>query len=604
MTNTRTNDASKKRSIHSKGRKNTHSNDSKKTTKKVHTRRHEKKVEPVKGDNIRVVHLGGVEEVGKNMMFIEYGDEIVISDCGFNFVGEETPGVDYIIPNTKYLEENKDRIKGIFITHGHLDHIGGIPFIANRIGNPPIYAGRIATLLIKKRFAESPELKLPEMHDVKPGDKIKFKNLAVNFFEVYHSIPDAMGLSVETPHGNIVITGDLRLEHKEGNVAESEEKKWTKIGENKNLLLIADSTNIELPGFSIPEKTVVENLETVIKNIKGRIIVGTFASQFERMIEIIKIAEKYGKKIVTEGRSIKTNIEIAKIAGLLTPKNDTIIAPQDINKYPSDKILILATGAQGEEFAALMRMATKKHKFIQLNERDTVVLSSSIVPGNELSVRKLLDNLYRHDLTVITYKISDIHAGGHGRSEELKWINKKVNAKFFMPGYGNHSMLKIHANMAKSIGVPAENIVVPDNGSITEIHDKGEKIVVLKEKVPSNIVMVDGFSIGDIQEVVIRDRQTLAQDGIFVVIATLDVKTGKLRKSPDIISRGFVYLRESQELLQKARHLIKKTVEDDAKGMHPVDFEIIKKDITDNVGRLLLKSTDKRPIVIPVVLGV
>ncbi|MBU4480289.1 ribonuclease J, partial [Patescibacteria group bacterium] len=324
----------------------------------------------------------------------------------------------------------------------------------------------------------------------------------------------------------------------------------------------------------------------------------------ERMVAIIEMAERHNKKVILEGRSIKTNLEIAILAGILKPRKDTLIQPKDMNDYPPDRILILATGAQGEEFAALMRMSTKKHKFIQLNKRDTIVLSSSIVPGNELSVQKLMDNLYRHDLKIIHYQVEDIHSGGHGRQEELMWAAKIVNAKYFMPAYGWHSMLKVHAQAAKDNGIKEENIIVPDNGSIIEIQDKGEKIVVLKEKVPSNIIMVDGFSVGDIQEVVIRDRQTLAQDGIFVAIATLDLSTGKLRKSPDIISRGFVYLRESQDLLQQARRVIKKTVEESAEGMKPINFDLIKKEITDNVGRLLLKKTDKRPIVIPVILGV
>ena len=289
---------------------------------------------------------------------------------------------------------------------------------------------------------------------------------------------------------------------------------------------------------------------------------------------------------------------------MLNPRKETLIAPQDISNYPPDKILILATGAQGEEFAALMRMATKKNKYIQLGKRDTIILSSSIVPGNEISVRKLKDNLSRHDVKIINYQVSDVHSTGHGNAGELAWINKMVNAKYFMPAYGHHSMLKIHAEVARSVGMKDENIIVPDDGSIVEIQDGGKKIVVRKEKAPSSIMMVDGFSVGDIQEVVIRDRQTLAQDGIFVAIATVDVNTGKLRKSPDIISRGFVYLRESQELLQQTRKIIKKTVEDGAEGMRPINFETIKKEVTDNVGRFLLKKTDKRPIIIPVILGV
>jgi ribonuclease J len=567
-------------------------------------KRESPKVSSINKDTIRIIPLGGVEEVGQNMLVLEYGDDILVFDCGFQFVSEETPGIDYIIPNTKYLEQNKHKIKALILTHGHLDHIAAIPYIIEKIGNPPIYGRNLTNIMVQKRMEEFPRVPKLDLKIVNPGEKLRIGNLGVKFIETTHSIPDSMAISVETPYGNIVITGDLKLDHKDGVPSDKEQKNWGEVGKDNNLLLIADSTNVEKPGWSIPEKNIIDNLENLIKDVQGRIIIGTFASQFERMIKIIQIAEKYNKKVVTEGRSIKTNIEIAKLAGLLNPKKETLIQPQDMNNYPPDKILVLATGAQGEEFAALMRMALKKNKYIQLNKRDTVILSSSIVPGNEISVRKLKDNLYRHDLKIISYQVSDVHSTGHGNAGELAWINKTVGAKYFMPGYGNHSMLKVHAEVARSVEMKDENIIVPDDGSIIEITDKGNRISISKEKAPSNVVMVDGFSVGDMQEVVIRDRQTLAQDGIFVVIATLDLKTGKLRKSPDIISRGFVYLRESQDMLQQARNIVKKTVEEDAKGMKPIDFDIIKRDITDSIGRFLLKKTDKRPIVIPVVLGV
>lgn len=584
---------------------NTKKVDVKKTNKKrIFVKKNDPKITPIAEGNIRIIPLGGVEEVGQNMTIIEYGNDILVFDCGFQFVSEETPGIDYIIPNTKYLEQNKHKIKALIITHGHLDHIAAIPYIIHKIGNPPIYAGNIASLLIKKRMTEFPHLPAIDIKTVYPRDKFRFNNLGIKFFEVTHSIPDSMGISIETPYGNIVVTGDYKLEHVNGIPTEKEEKNWGEIGKDKNLLMISDSTNAEKPGWSIPENYIRDNIEKIIKNTEGRIIIGTFASQFERMIAVIQMAEKHNKKVVLEGRSIKTNLEIAMLADILKPKKDTIISAKDIHNYPPDKILILATGAQGEEFAALMRMSIKKHKFIQLNKRDTIVLSSSIVPGNEVSVRKLMDNLYRHDLKIIHYQVEDIHSGGHGRQEELMWAAKMVNPKYLMPAYGWHSMLKVHAQVAKENGIKEENIIVPDNGNIIEIQEKGTKIKILKEKAPSNVIMVDGFSIGDMQEVVIRDRQTLAQDGIFVVIATIDLKTGKLRKSPDIISRGFVYLRESQEMLQQARNIVKKTVEEGAKGMKPIDFDIIKKEMTDSIGRFLLKKTDKRPIVIPVVLGV
>ncbi len=553
-------------------------------------------------ENIRIIPLGGFEEVGKNMIAVEYKDDILVFDAGVQFTTEESPGVDYILPNTTYLEERKHKVKAIIITHGHLDHIGGIPYIMERIGNPPLYGSELTTIMIKKKMDEFRSNAPIDYKVVEAGEKVSIGGLKIKFFSVTHSIPGALGSSIQTPLGNVIITGDLKLEHKDGIPSPKEEKVWGDLEKDNNLLLIADSTNVEKPGFSMPENVVYDNIEQIIKNTKGRLIIGTFASQFERLIKIIQIAEKYNKKIVTEGRSIKTNIEIAKLANLFEPRRGTMISSQEISNYPPERIVILATGSQGEEFAVLMRLSVKQHKYIFLNERDTIVLSSSVIPGNELSVRKLEDNLYRHNLKVIHYRVSDVHSTGHGNAQELAWVNQKVNPKFFIPAYGHHSMLKVHAEIAKSIGFKPENIVVPDNGNLIEI--QGKKIVVLKEKAPAGLMMVDGFSIGDMQEVVIRDRQNLAQDGIFVVIATLDISTGKLRKSPDIISRGFIYLRESQELLKQARFITKKTVETTAQGMHPINFDYIKKEVTDNVSRYLFQTTNKKPIVIPVILGV
>ncbi|KND47163.1 MAG: ribonuclease J [Parcubacteria bacterium C7867-004] len=556
-------------------------------------------------DVVRVVPLGGVEEVGRNMFTIETNNDIFIFDVGFQFVSEDTsPGVDYVLPNTKYLEKNQDRIKGVFITHGHLDHIGGIPFLMNRFGNPTIYTQNLSAVMIKKRQEEYPDMPELDIVTVEPGSTMTISNTKVQFFPVTHSIPDSMGIAISTPYGNVIATGDLKLDHNNGIPTEAEAKKWGALGSQKNLLFIADSTNAERDGFSVPERKVHETLEEIIKTVQGRLIIGTFASQFERMVRIIQIAESLGKKIVTEGRSIKTNLEIAQKTGLLTVKKDTLISAQEIGDYPPDKIVVLATGAQGEEFAALMRIATKQHKNIQLTNRDTIVLSSSVIPGNEISVQKLKDNLYRNGVTLIHYRSSDVHSTGHGNTGELIWINQQVGAKFFMPAYGYYSMTSCHAKAVEQAGRPRESIILADNGSVIDIVENGEKLFWHKEKVPSAPLVVDGFSIGDMQEVVIRDRQMLAKDGMFVIIATVNLKTGKLRKSPDIISRGFVYLRESQDMLNQARLLIKKTVEDSTEGMDPVDLDFVKNALSDTMSGYLFTRTNKAPMVIPVLIGV
>lgn len=563
-------------------------------------------IPPLAPDSIRIIPLGGVEEIGKNMTMIEYGNDIIVVDIGFQFKDENTPGIDYILPNTKYLEERKDRIKAVIITHGHLDHIGGIPYVVPRIGNPPLYTRMLTSVMIKKRQEEFTHVPPLDIKIVEKDETITLGSLKVKFFAVTHTIPDAMGVIIQTPFGSIVHTGDLKLDHVDGIPTEEENDEFDKkFKDEKVLLLMADSTNVENPGFSIPEKTVHKNIEEIIKNTKSRLIIATFASLLERMLMIIEYAEKYGKKVVVEGRSMKTNIEICRNLGLLKPKKDTLITVEEIDNHPPERIIVLATGAQGDEFAAMMRMSNKTHKYIKITPRDTILLSSSIVPGNERAVQKLKDNLSRQGANIIHYRIADVHSSGHANRDETAWIHKKINPKFFMPVHGYHYMLRVHGEIAKDTNkLKDDSIIIPDNGSIVEIREKGEKIVKLKEKAPSGIVMVDGFSVGDIQDVVIRDRQMLAQDGIFIVFAIINAQTGKLKKSPDIISRGFVYLRESQELLHHARIIIKNTVEESTKGMNPINVDYIKAAISDNVSKLLLQKTAKRPIVIPVLLTI
>lgn len=566
---------------------------------------------PKVADSIRIIPLGGCEEIGKNMTAVEIGNDIIIIDAGFQFKDEDTPGVDYILPNTKYLEERKEKIRGVLITHGHLDHIGGIPYIMYRIGNPPIYSRALTTIMIKKRQEEFPHLPPLDIKVVEKEDTIVLGKLRVKFFNVTHTIPDSMGIIIETPFGLIITPGDIKLEHENGIPSQREEEEYERFANPKSekeraLLLLMDSTNVDNPGFSTPEKLVCKNLAEIIKNTKRRLIIGTFASQLERVIAIIEAAENNGKKVVVEGRSMKQNIEIVMALGRLKVKKGTIITVEEMDTYPPDRVIILATGAQGDEFAALMRISNKSHKFIKIGKRDTVLLSSSIIPGNERAVQKLKDNLARQGAKIIHYRTSDvyIHSTGHGNRGELEWLHKKIKPKFFIPIHGNHYMLRVHEELAQTVGMPEKNIVVPDNGMIIEIQDNGEKIVALKQTAPSSPVMVDGFAVSDVQEVVMRDRKMLADDGMFVIVAVIDLKSGKLKKSPDLISRGFVYLRESQELLGQTRLIIKKSIEDDTRGMRPINFEYIKNNVTDAVARFLFQKTAKHPIVIPVILGV
>ncbi len=556
-------------------------------------------------DTVRVIPIAGVEEIGRNMTLVETKDDLIIFDIGFQFVSPESnaPGINYILPNTQYVEERKHKLRALVVTHAHLDHIGGIPYVMERIGNPPIYTQYLTSLMIQKRQEEFPHLDPVNINVIKEGESFTIGNTKIKTFPVTHSIPDCMGVSVETKHGNIVITGDLKVDHQDGEPVLEEKEVWQKIGEDNNLLLVCDSTNADRDGWSAPEGEVFHNLEQIIRNTNSRLVIGTFASQFDRLFNIIHVCEEVGKKVVLEGRSIKTNIEIATTAELLKVKPDTFINAYDMPNYPSDRIVILSTGAQGEEFAALMRMATGNHKSVTLNERDTIVLSSSVIPGNEIAVQKLKDNLYRNNVRVINYRSATVHSSGHGNMNELIWINKTVKPKFLLPVHGHHSHLKSHMFVAIENGFPRENIVVPDNGSIIDIIN-GNEIVVQKEKAPNELVMVDGFSVGAKQEVVLRDRQSLAEDGMFVIIATVNSRTGRLRKSPDIISRGFVYLRENQQLLAEARVLIKKTVEKQTARMNPIDLDLVKDELADTISGFLMQKTSKSPMVIPVLIGI
>ncbi len=562
-------------------------------------------IPPLAPETIRIIPLGGTEEIGRNMTAIEYGEDIIVVDAGILFSNDDTPGIDYILPNTKYLEERKHKIRALAITHGHLDHIGAIPFLIERLGNPPIYTREFGALLIKKRQEEFPALAPLDIRIVDASDKSipVSANLKIRFFGLTHSIPDSTGIIVETPLGDIVNTGDVRVENEAGVPVEKEVEYYKLFKDRKILLFTMDSTGIDKPGFSPSEASILKNIDALVKDAPGRVVIATFASQVERIIEFINSAKRYGRKVVIEGRSMKTNIEIIKHLNLV---NTDHLAPlEELEKLAPNKVMMIVTGAQGEEFAALGRMANKTHKQIRLQRSDTVILSSSVIPGNDRAVEKMKDNLFRHDARIITYLDSDVHTSGHGKRGELEWIHRQIPYKFFMPIHGSHFRLKMHAELAANLGCPREHIVVPENGAIIELRDMGQTIVKLKEKAPSEDMVVEGMVVGDIPDVVIRDRKMLSADGIFVVVAIVNARNGRLKKSPDIIARGFVYLRESQALLSEARNIIKHSIEKHTSVPgNPNSFDNAKNAVTEDISRFLFQKTAKKPIVIPVILGV
>ena len=538
------------------------------------------------------------------MTLLEYNGRILIIDMGFRMPEEDMPGIDYIIPNASYLQGKEKNIVGVVFTHGHYDHIGAVPYLIGKIWRPDLemFASPLARGIILKRQEEFSRLPQLNITTVRNGDIITLDPFRVEFFKQNHNIPDSLALFIQTPLGNIFHTSDFKFDPTPVNDTPTNFQKLKEFGRRRVLLLMSESTDAEQEGHSISERTIEKNLEEIFQHSPGRIIAATFASLINRIQQIITLSEKYGKKVVTEGYSMKTNIEISKVLGYLKVKKDTIISAKESLNYPDSKVAILCTGAQGETEAVLMRIALKTHPFLKLKRGDTVIFSSSVIPGNERTVQIMKDEILRQGTKVFHYKMMDIHAGGHAQREELKEMLEIIKPKFFMPIHGQYSMLASHAELAKETGLPEKNIVVVENGQIVNIDQK--RIFISQEQTPANYVMVDGLGIGDVGEVVLRDRQMLAKDGMFVIVAVVDRTTGKVKGSPDIISRGFVYLRESKDLLRETRKRVISIVDRAVTAGGAVNWTYIKDEIRNKIGQFLFSKTQRRPIILPVVIEV
>lgn len=545
--------------------------------------------------------MGGNEEVGRNMTVLEYGQDIIIIDLGLQFPEEDMPGIDYIIPNIESLRGRQKNIRGLFITHAHYDHIGAIPHLMEGLGNPTIYSSNLSLAIITKRqddYKNSPPL---NMRSVTTNDVITAGCFKVHFFGVSHNIPTSMGLIIETPVGKVVHTGDFKLDLNESGDTGTEIEKISQLGKENVLALLADSTNASQTGHQLSEGEIQQNLDEIIKNAPGRVIMGTFASLLGRIQQIIVAAELFNKKVVIEGYSMKTNVEIAKALGYLKIKKDTIIDVKHLDNYPKNRILIICTGAQGEGRAVLMRIANREHKNLKIETGDTVVFSSSVIPGNERAVQRLKDSLYRQGAEVIHYQMMDVHAGGHAKAEDLKFFINLVKPKYFIPVEGHHSFLRMNAKNAMAAGIDPKNILIADNGQVMEFSRHEGKIS--NKKVNTDYVFVDGLGVGDVSNIVLRDRQMMAEDGMIVVIATIRAKTGELVQNPDLISRGFIYMKENKKLVEDTRKKVRAILKDYDHNTGANEM-YIKDKIRNEIGKFLFQKTERRPMVLPVIIEV
>lgn len=550
---------------------------------------------------LRFVPLGGLEEVGRNCMFFEYKDEIVVIDAGLQFPEESTPGIDFIIPNVKYLEAKKQNIKGLIITHGHYDHIGAIPYIIQKLGNPTIYAAPISAEIIKKRQDDFPNVPPLHITSVKQGDTIQLgKYFAIEFFDLDHTIPDTLGTIIKTPVGTMAHFCDFKFDYDtDGNPIGLDDYK--RIGDQGIHTLFMDSTNAEKEGISVSERVVERTLEELIKKAEGRVIVSSFASLITRLGEIVKISVKLGKKVFVSGYSMKTNMQIAQNLGYLKFEKNALLPIEEMHKYKDEKIVVLCTGAQGQTNAAMMKIANGEHKFIKTKVGDTIILSSSIIAGNERAVQILKDNLTRQGAKVYQSTHVDIHSSGHAPKEELKKTIQLIRPRYVVPVHGYYFMRAANRENAFEAGIPREKVLLLDNGQVAEFTHVDARIT--SEQVDAYMVLVDGLGVGDVGEVVLRDRRILADEGMMVIIVTIDREKGHLLKKPDIISRGFIYLKDNQEIVEEVRHKLKNIIERIPRHQ-TLDPDYVKSIIREQISTFLYTKTKRRPMILPVIIEV
>ncbi len=552
-----------------------------------------------KKSNLKIIPLGGLEEIGKNITVFEYEDEIILVDCGLEFPEDNMLGVDLVIPDITYLIKNQEKVKGLIITHGHEDHIGSIPYILKQI-NIPIYATKLTVALIKNKLEEHKLLRSTKIHVVEHGQTVNFGKMKVEFIRSNHSIPDSVMLAIHTPVGTVLHTGDFKIDYTPIDDKVIDLGRIAELGNKGILALLSDSTNSERKGFTMSESSVGEVFDKLFLNNNKRIVVATFASNVHRVQQIVNSSVKYGRKIAICGRSMQNMIEAARDLGYIKEADNVFIDIDNIKNYRDDQLVIITTGSQGEAMSALTRMANGEHKKVTITPNDMVIISATPIPGNEKLVSKVIDDLMKIGAEVIYSSLEDVHVSGHACQEEQKLILTLAKPKYFIPVHGEYRQLMAHSDTAKKIGIEAKNIFIMNNGRVLELNENEAK---LTNSVPSGKILVDGLGVGDVGNIVLRDRQHLSQDGLIIIVMGMDANTGEIISGPDVVSRGFIYVRESENLMDDLKKVIREEVRK-LEENHISDWSTIKSTLKDDLRDYIFEKTKRNPMILPIILEV
>ncbi len=575
-------------------------NYAKTSTETVHFKKDENGAQESDAEKVKIIPLGGLNEIGKNLTVYEYGDQIVLVDCGLKFPDSDMPGVDMVIPDFTYLEKNAGKISALLVTHGHEDHIGAIPYLLKRI-KVPIYATRLTVALIEGKLKEHNLLGSTEIHVVRAGDTVTFGKIKAEFIHVNHSIPDAVAIAIFTPAGTIVHTGDFKVDFTpiEGKMIDL--GRFSRLGEEGVLALLADSTNAERPGATMTERRVGLSFRSLFRDAEGkRIIIATFASNIHRIQQIMDCAEEFGRKVAVSGRSMESAVQIALELGYLKAKDGLIITLDEMYRYRSEEIVLITTGSQGEPMAALSRMATGDHRKVGISSSDFIIISATPIPGNEKHVTRVVNDLLKLGAEVIYEGMYEVHVSGHACQDELRMLQSLIKPKYFIPIHGEYKHLRAHAKIASGLGMPQENIYIGEIGDVIEVSEQELKV---SGTVDAGRVLVDGLGVGDVGSIVLRDRRHLSQDGLIIVVVTIESVSGMILSGPDIVSRGFVYVREAEELIEEARAIVRSVLEN-CLAANKSDWSTIKLRVRDELSAYIFKQTKRTPMILPIIMEI